>query len=161
MRYLHDGERDNHISELLRHEALACEGVMRSQHPNIVDYFGCLVKNDRIVSICLKKYTDTLSESIDSHKQIDKKRCLRDIENGIKHMHALGFAHNDINPHNIMFDSDGTAVIIDFDSCRPLGEELGTKSGTLGFFVEKTTMSKEANDLYALEKIEEYLNEKP
>lgn len=58
-------------------------------------------------------------------------------------MHTLGYGHNDINPRNILFDKNGTAVLIDFDSCCPLGEKLGTKSGIFGFYDKNATTSEE------------------
>lgn len=79
---------------------------------------------------------------------------------GIYHMHLLGYGHNDINPRNTMFDTDGRAVISDFDSCRPLGQKLGTKSGTPGFYLTNARTSEAKNDEYGLRMIEQYLNDK-
>ncbi|KAH8744393.1 hypothetical protein F5883DRAFT_439941 [Diaporthe sp. PMI_573] len=45
-----------------------------------------------------------------------------------EHLHSLGLAHNDISPPNIMFDNAGQAVLINLDSCAPLGNVI-TKSG--------------------------------
>jgi serine/threonine protein kinase len=52
------------------------------------------------------------------------KACLSGILAGIRRLHSLGLVHNDITPSNIMFDDDGTPVLIDFDSCRQVGELL-------------------------------------
>jgi len=38
--------------------------------------------------------------------------------------HGLDFSRDDINPPSIMFKSDGTSVIIDFDSRQVVGEKL-------------------------------------
>ena len=62
------------------------------------------------------------------HGVVDANRArvyLEDILKGIRHLHSLGLVHNDINPANIMLDNNGTAVLIDFDSCRRVGESLG------------------------------------
>jgi hypothetical protein len=57
--------------------------------------------------------------------------CLDGILAGIHHLHSLGLVHNDITPSNIMFEGDGTPVLIDFDSCRKVGESLhGRMDGT-------------------------------
>jgi serine/threonine protein kinase len=51
---------------------------------------------------------------------------LAGVLDGIQHLHSLDIVHNDINPANIMFDKDGTLVLIDFDSCRYIGETLSS-----------------------------------
>lgn len=53
----------------------------------------------------------------------DYGSVLAGIERGIKHLHSLGLVHTDVNPSNIMLDWD-EAVIIDFGSCRRVGESL-------------------------------------
>lgn len=53
----------------------------------------------------------------------DYSCVLAGIEGGIKHLRSLGLVHNDINPSNIMID-DHRAIIIDFGSCRSVGESL-------------------------------------
>lgn len=35
---------------------------------------------------------------------------MKDIINGIKHIHSLGFMHRDIKPANIMVKKDGTKI---------------------------------------------------
>jgi serine/threonine protein kinase len=77
------------------------------------------------------------------------------IKRGIRHLHRLGFSHNDINPYNIMFKSDGTPVIIDFDSCARIGEKL-VKGG--GWEDQIYEFASPANDYSALEKLEEIIN---
>ena len=52
------------------------------------------------------------------------KTGLQDLLAAIKHLHSLGLVHNDINPANIMLDQEGTLILIDFDSCRNIGESL-------------------------------------
>lgn len=161
LRYMHNGQRDNHVSELVRHEALACEVFKRFPHPNIASYLGCQVVNDMIIALCFEKYSETLHHRLDANRiPVEKDRCLKDIRMGIKHMHTHGYGHNDINPHNVMFNADGMVVLIDFDSCRPLGDELGTKSGTYGFFDKNATTSKTTNDYYGLEMIDKYITER-
>jgi serine/threonine protein kinase len=46
---------------------------------------------------------------------------LQKSECGIRHLHALGLVHNDINPRNFMVSEDDRPVIIDFDSCKEEG----------------------------------------
>lgn len=90
---------------------------------------------------------------------VDKEKCVEDILRG-KHIHSLWYCYNDINPINIMLCKDGTALIIDFDSCQPTGHKLGMKKGTVGHCDETAEMSEEKNDYYSLEKLREFLNVK-
>jgi serine/threonine protein kinase len=56
---------------------------------------------------------------------LDNKDSILDkVKAGIRHLHCLGLVHNDINLTNIMFDKDDNPVIIDFDSCTPIGQTL-------------------------------------
>jgi serine/threonine protein kinase len=49
---------------------------------------------------------------------------LEGVKKGLDHIHALGIIHNDITPSNIMLDEHDTPIIIDFGSCRDMGESL-------------------------------------
>lgn len=61
-----------------------------------------------------------------------------------------------------MFDDDGTMVLVDFDSCRPVGEELRGKEGrgtkrTHGWHDPKVTIAWKENDLDAYAELETWL----
>jgi len=103
------------------------------------------------------KYRLGLQEALEERKAIteaDKLVYSKAIEDGIRHLHKLGLAHNDINPSNVMMNND-IPVIIDFDSARPIGEKLGSKAGTFKWELEGAEFSEPANDFYGLEKIQE------
>lgn len=46
------------------------------------------------------------------------------IKQGIRHLHSLGLIHNDINPANAMRDDTQTPKLIDFDSCKLVGQSM-------------------------------------
>lgn len=78
---------------------------------------------------------------------------------GIQHLHSLGLVHNDVNPANNMVDEDGTAVLIDFDSCRRVGESLGetrTKR-THQWYDPGVDTALEKNDMDAWEELKTWL----
>ena len=52
---------------------------------------------------------------------LNKERIVSDVMAGLDFLHGIGLVHDDISPQNIMLDDGGRAVIIDFDSCVPLG----------------------------------------
>ncbi|KAH8754189.1 hypothetical protein F5883DRAFT_382254, partial [Diaporthe sp. PMI_573] len=90
-------------------------------------------EDGRIVRLALRRYSESLydylqretQEEFTSQQRVD---CMDQIEAAAKHLHSIGLAHNDISPSNIMFDNTGQAVLIDLDSCAPLGNSL-TKGG--------------------------------
>jgi tRNA A-37 threonylcarbamoyl transferase component Bud32 len=57
------------------------------------------------------------------------------IEASVHHMHKLELVHSDLNPSNLMVDGDNP-VIIDFDSCKREGDELGSEAGTDGWTLD-------------------------
>ncbi|KIJ41824.1 hypothetical protein M422DRAFT_171794 [Sphaerobolus stellatus SS14] len=119
-------------------------------HPNIVKYYGCVRKGPYIGGICLQRYVCDLAEILrekvpgDTKPPFDPESVICDIEAGLKHIHALGIVHDDINPSNIMLDEDGRAVIIDFNTA---GEPGPTESrGTPGWAKGRTRRTFENDE---------------
>lgn len=142
-------------------EARACEVLRQSPHPNIAKFFGCRVQGNRITGF----FYERCVEFMGPRQPVNVKKIIEDIRKGIKHLHSLGYCHNDICPFNILIKKDGTAAIIDFDACRPVGETL-TKIGTDGFFDDDAAAASKVgavsafeNDWYGLRKTEEWLIE--
>ncbi|KAJ6154278.1 hypothetical protein N7485_012647 [Penicillium canescens] len=162
------GLRPNSIAEDVLHEVRIYELLRRHAHPNIANYLGCQVSNGMITGLCLQKYPRTLLKEINpgslNKRHLRNTRVvgkdytsiLADIERGIRHLHSLGLVHNDINPNNIMIDN-GRAIIIDFGSCRKLGESLEDVGRTYEWYDEKVKHSFFENDLAALEEIRVWL----
>jgi serine/threonine protein kinase len=94
----------------------------------------------------------------DYQRSKDYSNVLAGIESGIKHLHAVGLVHNDINPSNIMLDGD-EAVIIDFGSCRRVGESLEGAGRTYEWYDEQVKTALPQNDLDALEEIRIWLGD--
>jgi serine/threonine protein kinase len=42
----------------------------------------------------------------------------------VRHLHSFERTHDDGKPSNIMVSADNTWIIIDFGSCRPIGDSL-------------------------------------
>ncbi|CAJ2503377.1 Uu.00g107710.m01.CDS01 [Anthostomella pinea] len=139
-------------------EVKACEILSKHPHPNIAQYLGCIVKAGRIRGLGFAKYPTALSQLLEEKTRFDKSRCLLGVEAGVRHMHELGLVHNDLNPSNIMMDGD-RPVIIDFDSCKQEGDELGSKAGTYGWTPDGESRSRRENDLYSLSKLRSALLE--
>ena len=91
---------------------------------------------------------------------MDRDVIVSGIAKGLQFLHdTLGLVHNDINPTNIMPNDQGHPVIIDFDSCAPIGQDMGR--GTFGWVREPAprTCTVESDE-YALLLIAQYLDGK-
>lgn len=84
------------------------------------------------------------------------------LESVIKHLHKLGWAHNDLTPGNILVSESGTPVLIDFGGCQKFATKLkyirGTKEWIEGE-IEDYTMSEAQHDIFALGKIRAWLDD--
>ena len=61
-----------------------------------------------------------------------------------------------------MLDDDGNAIIIDFDSCMPIGQDIGCrKAGTFGWEMDPVpSTSAPDNDMYGLKLIAKFMEER-
>ena len=154
----YDEDHASRIPDLFLAEARICEILRNHPHPNIAQYLGCLVRDNRVMGLCLVKYDMTLGDRLKDRNRPFPQDILKGIKSGIQHLHGLGIIHNDINPANIMFKADDdTPVIIDFDSCGREGDKL-VKAGTTGWSDDSFDFATTKNDYYGLKKIEEALS---
>lgn len=138
------------VADCVLNEVAVLERLRNDPHPNLARYYGCVVEDGRITHICLERYHSNLVDRVCGSAATAKEEnsgILDDLSRGVHHLHSLGLAHNDINPYNICIDTDGTAVLIDFDSCLPFGKEL--KKGIYSRANERRPISSKDNDLNA------------
>jgi serine/threonine protein kinase len=110
------------------------EALRPSQHPNICFYRGVRIESSLVTSLMFDRYDMTLREFLYKGHHIDIPRCIRDIRDGIQHMHSLGFVHCDIKPDNIFVDLQNQRFVVgDFDSVHCEGARLDLKIGTVGW----------------------------
>ncbi|KAL1631685.1 hypothetical protein SLS56_004359 [Neofusicoccum ribis] len=153
-----DSPDTTEVRSILLEEAEKCEILRKHPHPNIAKYFGCVVHDGRITGLCFLKYEMSLLQRLKDPRSFDAKRCMKQIEAGVQHLHNLDLVHCDINPYNVMMDDGDTPVIIDFDSCRRKGDKLGMKAGTMGWTNEDFELARPENDFYGIEKIREFID---
>ncbi|KXG53609.1 uncharacterized protein PGRI_006590 [Penicillium griseofulvum] len=166
---------ERNLEKRITREIETCEILRKNPHPNIATYYGYHDTHGRVSGLCFKRYNSTLLEVVNpqrlgkvaflsSARELVKVKA--DIESGlegilaaIKHLHSLGLVHNDINPANIMLDDDGTFILIDFDSCRSIGESLrNTETKRTHHWHDPTVdISLEKNDLDAFRDLQIWL----
>lgn len=145
------------VAACLLNEATVLEKLRNHPHPNIVQYYGCVVQGNRITQLCLKRYESSLADHITRPlSQQQRQQIFDGVVSAVKHLHTLGLAHNDICPHNICIDSEGRPAIVDFDSCLPFGEPLlkGVAADAYG----GRHVSAAENDFLALDEFKDFLD---
>ncbi|KAK0187412.1 hypothetical protein F5146DRAFT_935456 [Armillaria mellea] len=145
-------------------EARVCGTLMKYPHQNVTQYYGYAEKDGLMGGLCFRRYGQTFLDAMRTGliRREDVEHSLDQIKKGSEHIHDLGlvhvsifliYAHNDINPRNVLLDAGGKLVIIDFDSCRKQGEPmLDGENGTFPFSDDPETAGFQ-NNFYGLEKI--------
>ena len=145
-----------YFKHLIMHEVRICELLRRSPHPNVAEYIGCIVEDERIQSLCFRRYSIELRKNLKQYPGVlDHEQCLTGTKGGVAHLHELDLVHNDLQPCNIMIHK-GQSVLIDFDCCAREGT-WSLKSGAPPFLPEGTTYTRKENDLYSLQALEDLL----
>ncbi|MGH8041641.1 MAG: protein kinase domain-containing protein [Rudaea sp.] len=62
----------------------------------------------------------TLRERMEGIHAIEALEIVRDVAAGLAYAHEKGFVHRDVKPGNIMFRSNGTAVLADFGIAKAI-----------------------------------------
>ncbi|EFY91193.1 hypothetical protein J3458_016855 [Metarhizium acridum] len=150
------------LAKELAEEAEALEVLARRPHPNIVRYHGCHVRRGYITGIVLDRHPCDLNSYLENgHVIEDKADFIESLKSAIHHLHGLGWAHNDLNPRNVLVTKDGRPVLIDFGSAHRIGEKLSSSRGTQGWMdceMEDYTTSETRHDTSALIKIQMWLD---
>ncbi|KAI1104787.1 kinase-like domain-containing protein [Jackrogersella minutella] len=143
-------------------EAEAMEVLRTQPHPNIVGYYGCQVRRGHITGLVLDRHPHELKSYLKSGRNIEDKRLfIESLESAIHHLHSLGWAHNDLNPTNVLVAEDRRPILIDFGSAHRIGEKLTMSRGTKGWIdceMKDYTTSETRHDTSALAKLGTWLD---
>jgi len=166
------GDKDDweEWQRFFKSELTVLEMLRHRPHPNIATYLGCAVRDVcnegsdtedlRIVGIVMEHYPLVLRDRCQPDQPpLKATRCVEQIHAALMHLHGLGYCHNDVNPDNVMLKADGTAVLIDFDSCLPINAPL--QKGTTRAWSNEAADKKSnpANDWWGLDLVKKHLLE--
>lgn len=161
---LHKNGWEEQMSDSLVTEARALTELMRDPHQNLIGYHGCRVVRGRLTGIVLDKHPYDLQDHVkDGHQPtIDRDSFMTALESVLDHLHQRGWAHNDLQPRNVLVGEDGRPVLIDFEGCQKIGEELKHIRGNKDWIegeLKDHNVSEVRHDTFALEKIRAWLEE--
>lgn len=115
-------------------EAEAIEVLGSQPHLNIVGYYSCYVRRGYITGLVLDRHLYDLNSYLKSSYTIQNKELfIESLESAIYYLHSLGWAHNDLNPNNVLVAEDRRPILIDFSSARRIEEKLSTSRSTKGW----------------------------
>ncbi|PPQ84084.1 hypothetical protein CVT25_003604 [Psilocybe cyanescens] len=148
------------VTELVMAEVGVLEIISKKAHPNVNKYLGCIRNGDAIGGICLQKHDWTLSDLVEGKIPADRTPpfqpdvIISGIRAALDHIHSFGLVHDDVNPRNIMVDNAGNPIIIDFDSCVPVGAP--SRGGTPGW-TKSPKFAAFENDTYSFELVRKFV----
>lgn len=151
-----------------------CEGEAKIhrmfKHANLLPLIGMKIhKRSDNLKVCLMLFphlSSSLRDEINARGLIQdsnsrrivapfKEREILEIFSGcvdaVTAMHERGLAHRDIKVENVMFDSSGTPILIDYGSVGPLNVKVQTRSDVLQLVDESSsnsTISYRAPELF-------------
>ncbi len=115
------------MSPVLAANATFCEQFMKEgritaklTHPHLMTVHD--IGTDHGVYYLASEYlpAGTLRERMDRLSTSESLEIARDIASGLSYAHEKGFVHRDVKPGNIMFRSNGTAVLADFGIAKAM-----------------------------------------
>lgn len=153
------GETDLGLIKQGLDETLVMETISKLYHPNIVQYLGARVRRGLLTGFYMEQLPQTLLQycGTPEFKEMDKDQFYEGVESAIRALHGIGLAYNDIYPGNIMI-KDGKPVLIDFGSCRRVGEVLRS-CGSPGWCKEDFCMSEVEHDEFSLGVLRRFLDD--
>lgn len=113
-----------------RHEART---LAQFNHRNIVRVLSVFDQNNTAYMVMEYEEGDALSELLEARKEWEQDELLsiiNPIVDGLDLVHQQGFIHRDIKPSNIYIRADGSPVLLDFGSARPV-QNGGAKTQSL------------------------------
>ena len=139
------------VDKLKRKFVDEARSIFDLHHPGIVRVTDVFEENDTAYYVMDYIEGKSLKEIVDDEGALSEMRALeyiRQIAEALEYVHAHNRLHLDIKPGNIMIDSNGRAVLIDFGASKQYDEVNGENTSTLlGQTPGYAPPEQEGNDL--------------
>lgn len=153
--YTPNGELDDEGKEDFRREFARLCGL---NHSNIIHAIGFGIHNDELpylaMSVCKNGSAKKLKELQEEDKEEQLWLFIEQVASGLQYLHAHGITHQDIKPDNILINSDGQYLIIDFGiSTKTRSTLRKTSEGSVGggttWYMSCESYKPESSDIHA------------
>lgn len=118
IKILHAHVEDDRTRQRLLREGRALAKV---QHANVVQVFGVEAHGSR-VGLCMELVSgETLASALKSRGRLNHREAAavgEDVLRALAAVHAAGYVHRDVKAQNVMRDSAGKIVLMDFGTGR-------------------------------------------
>jgi serine/threonine protein kinase len=107
--------------QLFRNFRLAASNQQNFNHPNIAQVYDCFDENETCYIVREFIQGQSLQSILKSRGQLTEQEVIRyflQVALALKTIHFNNLIHRDVKPHNILIDSQGRAVLIDFYAAR-------------------------------------------
>ncbi len=150
--YTPNGELDDEGKENFKKEFARLCGL---NHTNIIHAIGFGIHNDELpylaMSVCKNGSAKKL---IGNYDEEQLWTFIEQVASGLQYLHAHDITHQDIKPDNILMNSDGQYLIIDFGiSTRTRNtlrkSEKGSTGGGTTWYMSNESFGSKSSDIHA------------
>lgn len=150
--YTPNGELDEEGKEDFKREFARLCGL---NHSNIIHAIGFGIHKDELpylaMSVCKNGSAKKL---INNFEEEQLWRFIEQVSLGLQYLHAHSITHKDIKPDNILINSDGQYLIIDFGISTKTRNTLrkstkGTVGGGTPWYMSVESFGTESSDIHA------------
>lgn len=114
--------------------------IESDEHPNVVRYYAT-EEDQYFVYLALSYAESSMNELVESPEYEkytfeDKMRIIRQLVEGVEHLHKLKIVHRDIKPQNVLIDKNGNVKISDMGLAKKLANDNSSTTlskGTVGW----------------------------
>ncbi|XP_021714250.1 mitogen-activated protein kinase kinase kinase 5-like [Chenopodium quinoa] len=118
---------DQRSAECMRQLEQEIEVLSHLKHPNIVQYYGSEIVDDKFYIYLEYVYPGSINKYIREHcgaiTEAVVRNFTRHIVSGLAYLHSRKTIHRDIKGANLLVDSSGVVKLADFGMAKPLSEQ--------------------------------------